>query len=80
LAKLHSHNVPIKKTNNDWYLSIVDICLKTAYDRYPIEELIDKNNFKILRNNSIAKELEWIKNKIIDSKIPIGFFYVLRIS
>jgi thiamine kinase-like enzyme len=73
LAKLHSLNVPIKKTNNDWYLSIVDICLKTAYDRYPIEELIDKNNLKILRNNSIAKELEWIKNKITDLKIPIVF-------
>lgn len=73
LSKLHSLKVPIKKTNNDWYLSIVDICLKTAYERYPIEELIDKNNLKVLRNNSIAKELDWIRNRIIDLKIPIVF-------
>jgi len=73
LAKLHSMKVPIKRTNNDWYLSVVDVCLKTAYHRYPIDELIDKNNLHILKNNSLAKELEWIRNAIIESKTPFVF-------
>jgi thiamine kinase-like enzyme len=74
LAKFHSLNVPIKRNANDWYVSIIDFCYNTVFERFPnIQQLIKDNNLKVLNCETLLTEINWIKTTIKSSNTPIVF-------
>jgi len=72
LAKVHSMDVPIKKTGN-WIFSTFDTFYETAYQNFPINDLIEECNCQTLKSYDLKQEIQWIKNVILQTDSPIVF-------
>jgi len=72
LAKLHSINVPIKK-NNYWIFDNMDQFYREAFEKFPIESMINSYQLMELMSTNLLKEIEWIKKAIETTKSPIVF-------
>ena len=72
LAKIHSMNLPIKR-NVESLHKFMRKLYKEAYEKFAIEQDLEKYNCKTLKEENFLKELEWVWDHIRRIKRPIVF-------
>ncbi|XP_054163658.1 choline/ethanolamine kinase-like [Oppia nitens] len=75
LAKIHSLEVPIKKSIN-WLFDYFDECLDIGYNKFSINQMFDELNCETLKKYDIKNEIQWIKKIMISINSPIVFTHV----
>jgi choline/ethanolamine kinase len=72
LARVHAMDVPIKKTGN-WVFETFDSFYEIAYQKFPINQLIEECNCETLKKHDLKKEIQWLKNCVKETNSPIVF-------
>jgi thiamine kinase-like enzyme len=65
-------DVPIKKTGN-WVFETFDSFYEIAYQKFPINQLIEECNCETLKRHDLKKEIQWLKNCVKETNSPIVF-------
>ena len=75
LAKIHSMDVPIKKSSN-WTFHFFDTSYKVANERFDLNSLYEECNCETLKAKDLKEELENLKQLIIKADSPKTFTHV----
>ncbi|XP_054157292.1 choline kinase A2-like [Oppia nitens] len=75
LARVHALDVPINRST-DWMFDYFYGCYQKASQRFDLPALIDECQCETLKLYDIKQELDWLKDVITNSNIPVVFTHV----